>query len=154
MLIRHATQTDQAEWLRMRSALWPACPLEDHHSEMQAQLADHLRYAVFIIERASGQLGGFLEASLRAYADGCRTSPVGYIEGWYVDADLRRQGWGGELVTAAEQWASAQGCTEMASDCELDNDISFCAHLALGYAEVDRAIQFRKSLVVSGNVSS
>jgi aminoglycoside 6'-N-acetyltransferase I len=147
MLIRHATLEDQAEWLRMRAALWPHCPLADHHTEMRAQLADAARYAVFVVERDSGKLGGFLEASLRQYADGCRTSPVGYIEGWYVDADLRQQGWGGALVTAAEHWAGAQGCAEMASDCELDNDVSFYAHLALGYEEVDRAIQFRKLLI-------
>jgi aminoglycoside 6'-N-acetyltransferase I len=148
MLIRHVSQTDQAEWLRLRRALWPDCPPDDHHNEMQQQLDDPASYAVFVIERAAGKLGGFLEASLRAYADGCRTSPVGYMEGWYVDADLRQQGWGGELVKAAEQWAIEKGCTEMASDCELDNDISFRAHLALGYEEVDRAIQFRKSLIV------
>ena len=149
MLIRRATHSDQFEWLRLRSALWPDCPLEDHHSEMQEQLDDPARYAVFVVARATGALGGFLEASLRAYADGCRTSPVGYIEGWYVDADLQQQGLGGELVKAAEQWAIEQGCREMASDCELDNDVSFRAHLALGYEEVDRAIQFRKALVVS-----
>jgi aminoglycoside 6'-N-acetyltransferase I len=122
--------------------------LDDHHREMRDQLADAARHAVFVVERATGALGGFLEVSLRAYADGCRTSPVGYIEGWYVDADLRQQGWGGALVTAAEQWAVAQGCTEMASDCELDNEVSFRAHLALGYEEADRVIQFRKTLVV------
>ena len=89
MLIRHATHNDHAEWLRLRSTLWPDCPLDDHHSEMQEQLDDQARNAVYVIERDTGKLGGFLEASLRAYADGCRTSPVGYIEGWYVDADLK-----------------------------------------------------------------
>ena len=98
VFIRRATQSDHEEWLRMRAALWPDCPLGDHRSEMADQLADPARYAVFVAERDTGKLGGFLEASLRAYADGCRTSPVGYIEGWYVDTDLRRQGLGGELV--------------------------------------------------------
>jgi len=147
MLIRYATHSDQTEWLRMRSALWPDCPIEDHHSEMQEQLNDPAHNAVFVVERDTGKLGGFLEASLRAYADGCHTSPVGYIEGWYVDKDLRQQGVGGLLVKAAEQWAIDRGCQEMASDCELDNDVSFRAHLALGYEEVDRTIQFRKTLV-------
>jgi len=147
MLIRHATQNDQVEWLRMRAALWPDGPLADHHSEMAHQLADPARYAVFVIERGAGQLGGFLEASLRDYADGCRTSPVGYLEGWYVDADLRLKGLGGKLVEAAERWAIGQGCTEMASDCELDNDVSFRAHLALGYEEAGRVIQFRRALL-------
>ena len=149
MHIRHVSQYDRAEWLRLRAALWPDCSLEDHHSEMQDQLADPARYGAFVIERDAGKLGGFLEASLRPYADGCRTSPVGYIEGWYVDADLRQQGLGGKLVKAAEQWAIKQGCTEMASDCELDNDVSFRAHLALGYEEVERVIQFRKTLTVN-----
>jgi aminoglycoside 6'-N-acetyltransferase I len=146
MLIRHATQNDQSEWLRMRSALWPDCPLEDHRSEMQEQLNEPARYAVFVVERDTGKLGGFLEASLRAYADGCHTSPVGYIEGWYVDEDLRQQGVGGLLVKATEQWAIDRGCRETASDCELDNEVSFRAHLALGYEEIDRVIQFRKKL--------
>ncbi len=146
MLVRHATVEDHAEWLRMRSALWPDCPLEDHHSEMQDQLNDPARYAVFVVERDMNRLGGFLEASLRDYADGCRTSPVGYIEGWYVDADLRQQGLGGALVKAAEQWAIDRGCREMASDCEFDNDVSLKSHLALGYEETGRLIHFRKSL--------
>ena len=146
MLVRRATVEDHAEWLRMRSTLWPDCPLGDHHSEMQEQLDDTARNAVFVVERGAGQLGGFLEASLRPYVEDCHTSPVGYIEGWYVDADLRQQGLGGELVKAAEQWASAQGCREMASDCELDNDVSLKSHLALGYAETGRLIHFRKSL--------
>jgi aminoglycoside 6'-N-acetyltransferase I len=146
MLIRHANQNDYAGWLRLRSALWPDCPLDDHRVEMAEQLADEKSFAVFVADRGNGQLGGFLEASLRRYADGCSTSPVGYIEGWYVDDDVQRQGVGGQLVKAAERWALAQGCREMASDCEIDNEVSFRAHLAIGYAEVERAIHFRKSL--------
>lgn len=89
----------------------------------------------------------FLEASIRPYADGCDTRNVGYIEGWYVDADMRRQGLGAELVSAAEAWAIEQGCREMASDCLLDNEISFRAHLALGYQETERLIHFKKRLL-------
>jgi aminoglycoside 6'-N-acetyltransferase I len=146
MLIRRATHTDQSEWLRLRSALWPDCPLDDHHAEMAEQLRDEKLFAVLVADRGTGQLAGFLEASLRRYAEGCHTSPVGYIEGWYVDEDVRRQGVGGQLVKAAEHWALAQGCQEMASDCEIDNDVSLRSHLAIGYAEVERAIHFRKSL--------
>jgi aminoglycoside 6'-N-acetyltransferase I len=146
MHIRHARQSDRSEWLRMRSALWPDCPLDDHRTEMAEQLADETSFAVFVADRGNEQLAGFLEASLRRYAEGCRTSPVGYIEGWYVDEDVRRQGVGRQLMKAAEQWALAQGCQEMASDCEIDNDVSFRSHLAIGYAEVERAIHFRKSL--------
>jgi aminoglycoside 6'-N-acetyltransferase I len=147
MLIRHVNQSDQAEWLRLRLVLWPHASAEEHRAEMAEQLADEKLFAVFVAERGDGQLGGLLEASLRRYADGCNTSPVGYLEGWFVDNDVRRQGVGGRLVKAAEQWALDQGCQEMASDCDIDNDVSFKSHLAIGYAEVERLIHFRKPLV-------
>lgn len=130
----------------MRRALWPGCSPQEHFSEMSAYLAGDPAEAAFVAVRPQGGLGGFLEASLRRYADGCDTSPVGYVEGWHVDPDLRRQGIGAQLVAAAENWARALGCREMASDCLLDNEVSLQAHLALGYEETDRLIHFRKAL--------
>ena len=46
---------------------------------------------------------------MRSYGEGCETSPVGYIEGWYVDPDLRQKGLGGLLFQAAEDWARSEG---------------------------------------------
>jgi aminoglycoside 6'-N-acetyltransferase I len=83
---------------------------------------------------------------MRPYADGCSTRPVGYLEGWYVDSDVRRQGVGRALVAAAEAWARTQGCREMASDTHLDNMVSRHAHARLGYAEIEHLVHFRKSL--------
>jgi aminoglycoside 6'-N-acetyltransferase I len=136
---------DEAEWLRMRQALWSDFKQENLQREMVEILADP-QQAVFVLQRTGTGLGGFIEISLRPWADGCDTHPVGYIEAWYVDSDLRRHGAGSTLVKAGESWARAQGCTEMASDCELENSVSFQAHLALGYEEVIRIIQFRKTL--------
>ncbi len=150
MPIRDATHDDQSDWLRMRSALWPHASAAEHRAEMAEQLADqHRTFAVFVADGRDGQLIGFLEASLRRYAEGCDTSPVGYIEGWYVDGAARRQGIGEQLVGAAEQWARDRGCTEMASDCLIDNAVSWQAHLALGYEEAERLIHFRKLLTSS-----
>jgi aminoglycoside 6'-N-acetyltransferase I len=49
-------------------------------------------------------------------------------------------------VRGAEQWARGRGCTEMSSDCLLDNEVSLAAHLSLGFREVERVIQFHKRL--------
>ncbi len=146
MKIRRAESRDRAEWLRMRTALWPECPPETQLAEIAEYFGPDLQQAAFVAVRAEGGLGGFLEASLRLYAEGCETRPVGYIEGWYVDPDLREQGIGAQLVHVAEAWAIKQGCQEMASDCLLENEASFYAHLALGYTEVCRAIHFKKRL--------
>ena len=71
---------------------------------------------------------------------------MGYIEGWFVDADMRRQGIGERLIVAAEQWATAQGCKEMASDAQVENDVSLAAHKALGFEESSRTVHLRKRL--------
>ncbi len=87
-----------------------------------------------------------LELSLRSVAEGCRDSPVPYVEGWYVAPEGRRQGIGRALVAGAEAWARGRGFTELASDTLITNDVGFDAHLAVGFIEVERAIHFRKSL--------
>jgi aminoglycoside 6'-N-acetyltransferase I len=89
---------------------------------------------------------GFIEVSLRAWAEGCRTAPVGYIEGWYVEPEWRRRGAGAALVQAGEAWARLRGCSEMASDAELNNTVSWLAHARLGYQEVERVVSFSKRL--------
>jgi aminoglycoside 6'-N-acetyltransferase I len=102
--------------------------------------------AVFVVARDNTTLGGFVEVSLRPFANGCVTTSVGYLEGWYVDPDLRRSGLGGQLVRAAEQWAIERGCTEMASDCVAGNKISYLAHQQLGYRPTDPHVLFKKPL--------
>lgn len=146
----------------MRSLLWPDCPRDEHLAEIescfnnltdlgQALPHDRAAYspnphtgtlATFVAENVDGGLVGFVELSLRSSAEGCTTHPVGYIEGWYVDADARRSGIGRALVAAAEAWAVEQGCQEMASDTELDNTISQLAHEQLGYEEVESVVLF------------
>ncbi|MDQ6767610.1 MAG: GNAT family N-acetyltransferase [Candidatus Eremiobacteraeota bacterium] len=109
-------------------------------------LADPNRLGVFVAH-VEGQAQGFLEVGLRDYADGCDSSPVGYIEGWYVEPAIRRSGVGRQLVEAAESWARSKGCSEMASDALIENVDSQLAHARLGYAEVERQVCFRKSFI-------
>lgn len=146
MIIRRVTPADEKEWLRLRMALWPDASPEEHRREMADFLHGAEETAVFVAQRADGRLGGFAEVGTRPYAEGCDSSPVGYIEGWYVDPDLRREGAGRAMVQAAERWAGDRGLREMASDCTIENEVSYRAHLALGYGEVERIICFRKAL--------
>lgn len=45
-----------------------------------------------------------------------------------------------------EQWAKQKGCSEFASDCELNNKESFAMHLKLGFSEANKIICFTKKL--------
>jgi aminoglycoside 6'-N-acetyltransferase I len=129
--------------LALRTALWP-----DSEADFELEVSkilNHPHLASFVAEQ-NGQLVGFVEVSLREYAEGCESSPVGYLEGWYVAPKHRKTGIGRRLVQAAEDWARARGCSEMASDSELSNTPSHQAHARLGYQEVERIVCFRKSL--------
>src|SRR5512145_1426075 len=113
--IRRATHEDRSDWLRMRQGLWPEAPLDYLALDVDNLLADE-DSAVFVASGADGRLVAFIEAGLREYAEGCETSPVGYILAWYVDPHVRGQKLGRELIRVAEQWAREKGVTEMASD--------------------------------------
>ena len=144
-IIRLVTAADRPEWLRMRQLLWPRADADDLAGELDAVMQNPMT-PVFVAEREQGGLCGFLEAGTRPYADGCDTSPVGYIEGWFVDQDLRGTGIGRALVAEAEDWARDQGLHEMASDTAVTNEAGLRAHLALGYKEMEHLIHFAKNL--------
>lgn len=89
---------------------------------------------------------GFIELSIRHIVDGCSTDRVGYVEGWYVVPSWRRKGVGRALIAGGEQWALERGCTEFASDTEIDNLTSRRAHAALGFEATGQVENFRKEL--------
>src|SRR5262245_787474 len=146
--VSSARQTDTADWLRMREALWPSESGQSHDAEVEQYFAGQLQMPleVLIARDETGRAIGFAELSIRAYAEDCVTDRVAYLEGWYVIPNARRLGVGRALVEAAEQWARRQGCTEFASDAVFDNDVSTAAHAALGFTETVQIRCFKKTL--------
>ncbi len=89
---------------------------------------------------------GFAEVGLRSYADGCDTSPVAFLEGWYVRPSHRKMNVGTSLVQAAVVWARKWGLKELASDSLLEDSAVFAAHIGVGFEEVERSVKYRMSL--------
>lgn len=143
--VRRARLEDADAWLRLRRALWPEEP-DDHVAEIDAYFGGAVTNAVTFVAEAEGRLVAFAELRLRHYAEECTTSPVAYLEGIYVDPDARVRGVGRALVEAGEGWGREMGCTEMASDREIENDVSGAFHLAVGFDEAVRMVTYRKGL--------
>ena len=145
MIFRKATVADAETLVGMAAALF-------HHEDVQAlreefeALARDEEAACFLAEE-EGMAVGFAQCQLRHdYVEGTETSPVGYLEGIYVKAPFRRRGVAGQLLRACEAWAGRMGCTELASDCELNNMDSLSFHLRMGFEEANRIICFTKKL--------
>lgn len=135
MPIRPMRPEDAAPVTAMMRALWPDAGDYDFTGE-----------TVFVWERTQGGLGGFASVSLRTWAEGCESTPVPFIEGWWVAPDLRRTGIGRALLAAIEAWARDNGFTELGSDVESTNHASLEAHESLGFEPTLQLQFFRKRL--------
>jgi aminoglycoside 6'-N-acetyltransferase I len=146
--IRSINAADSNEWRRMRHALWPAGSLAQHQQDIDRYFsADRREPAeVFVALDADAAVVGFAELSIRNIVDSCYTDRVAYLEGWFVVPKSRRKGIGRELIQAAERWAINQGCTEVGSDSDIENDVSHAAHLRSGFEETGRVRTYRKKL--------
>ena len=113
MIIRPIAPADYAEWLRMRLHLWGGAA-EEHTQDIATYFATPQRGITIVVARTGGGLCGFIEVNLRNYAEGCMTSPVAYIEGWYVDEESRSSHPGhppcaGSRGMGEEAWAQGNG---------------------------------------------
>ena len=143
--VRRAGDADRTDWCLLRDALWPHAA-GTNAADIEAQLPDP-DLAAFIARDAAGRPLGFAEAAIRHdYVNGCKTSPVGFLEGIYVVPEARRQGVARQLVAAVADWVREKGCSELASDARIDNAASHRMHEALGFAETQRVVFFRRLL--------
>ena len=122
---------------------------ESDHGE----LAEEFRVAIdsgdaaCFLKFVDGEAVGFARCQLRRdYVEGTKTSPVGYLEGVFVEECHRKKGYARELLKACEKWAKSKGCVEFASDCELNNADSLKFHLSAGFEEANRIICFKKKI--------
>ncbi|MCG7948889.1 MAG: GNAT family N-acetyltransferase [Candidatus Thiodiazotropha taylori] len=147
MIIRPVEASDLADWISMRSQLWPK-DQDQHPIELAEYFAGESIDIVeaFVIEITDRELAGFIELNIRNFAEGSRSSRVPYIEGWFVKSGYRGKGYGKALMQRAESWAAKQGFKEIASDTESHNLTSITLHKKLGFLETERIVCFLKPL--------
>ncbi len=146
LTVERAATATIGDWAAMRLALWPHATRPELEREAAALLVKTPAAIAFLLREGATAIG-FAEATVRVdYVNGCSTSPVAFLEGLYVRPEWRRRGAAGLLCRAVETWAAEQGCRELASDTEIDNEISQAMHEALGFTESERVICYHKRL--------
>ncbi|WP_162197789.1 GNAT family N-acetyltransferase [Pseudorhizobium banfieldiae] len=145
--VRPLTSLDGEPWSRLRQALWPDQPADAHLVEIEEMLGGQgavgYGYGAFDPE---GELVAFAEVSIRAYANGCTSTPVPFLEGIFVEERSRRTGVAGQLLAQIESDLRNRGFVELCSDAEMHNTSSHLAHRQWGFVETERVIYFRKPL--------
>ena len=144
MTIRKAVPEDSVILGELAARMWEHDPAE--LAAEFATLTASEEAACFLAFDGNNAIG-FAQCQLRHdYVEGCETSPVGFLEGIFVAEGYRLTGTGRALLAACEAWAKSVGCSEFASDCELDNTVSLAWHMKNGFTEMGRTIWFAKKL--------
>jgi aminoglycoside 6'-N-acetyltransferase I len=145
--VREVRDPADADWLEMRLRLWPDHDAEEHLADMERTVGDSARFVTFLAESNESGAVGFAQVSIRTdYVNGTTSTPVAFLEGIYVRPAFRRRGVATSLCQAAEAWGWSKGCTELASDALIDNDVSHRMHIALGFEETERVVYFKKPI--------
>ena len=89
---------------------------------------------------------GAAEATIRLFANGCESVRLLFLEGIAVDPAHRDSGTAAAIMAVIEDWARDAGISEIASDALLTDAEAQAFHRALGFAETERVIGFRKAV--------
>ena len=145
MTIRKATVEDVEKVASLAIQVWTSHTIE----ELAQEFSDYIikESSMVFLAMEDECTVGFAQCGLRHdYVEGTASSPVGYLEGIFVVEDYRKRGLAKNMLEVCQAWAKEQGCTEFASDCELNNEDSLKIHLKMGFEEANRIICFTKKL--------
>jgi len=144
-MISKATITDTLMIAQMAIKIWTKHSLDELVKEFE-EIIEQEESVIFLFS-IDYQVAGFAQCQIRHdYVEGTNISPVGYLEGIFVEKEFRHNGYAKELLERCQYWAKEKGCAEFASDCELDNKESLAFHLNMEFEEVNRIICFTKRL--------
>ncbi len=115
--IRPVVRADAAEWLRLRTLLWPD-GAEDHAQEIEAFFAGKLEEptAVFFAQDHGGRVLALLELAIRSELLEMKSERIGYVEGLFVEPEARGSTVARKLLEFSREWARERRCTVFASD--------------------------------------
>ncbi len=144
-MIKQARREDAFELAKLAIQMWEDNEIEELVEHFEGLVASE--DAACFLKYKDEVVVGFAQCQLRHdYVEGTETSPVGYLEGILVEEAYRHRGYAKELLGACEKWAKSKGCSEFASDCELENEESLRFHMAMQFEEANRVICFRKDI--------
>ena len=145
-MIEIMTRENMSHCYEMTKKLWPYIDEVELREEVEIYLSSD-KYISYMYKAEDDKYLGFIQLSIRNdYVEGSTSSPVAYIEGIYVDKNSRGLGIAKKLVEAAEDWGKSKNCKQLASDTEIENQLSIDFHTSMGFEEENRVVCFTKDI--------
>ena len=135
-MIVSVSKENKKAWAELCVELWPELTID---SVLRMSHEGLFKNEFLFLE--NNEPAAFLSLSLRSdYVEGTKSRLTGYIEGLYVKPEFRRKGIAEKMVKHAREWSKEFGCTELASDCTIDNEASQAFHKYMGFTETNRIV--------------
>ena len=144
MKIRELNLDQHDDWIEARRLLWPNSAVNEHSDEIKQLLNSKKFFAWAIWDE--GSVVAFTEVYLRDFANGCRSMPVPFIEGIWVEESYRGRGLAKKLIDHISYWAKDNGHNEIGSDVLLSNTESISKHQSWGFEETEQVVYFNKKI--------
>lgn len=150
--IRRATPEDDAAKAALLAAAYEtdAATLVREAVEIRSRWSDFGDLApglvAWVAVDADNHVIAAAEATIRLFANGCESLRVLFLEGIAVEPAHRNSSVASAMMAAMEAFAATEGISEMASDALLTDAQGQAFHRALGFAETERVIGFRKEI--------
>lgn len=145
-MIKRLSNRNVLECAKLGKRLWPETSIMDLKTDFYGVLDDP-HSEIFTSFNNDNMMNGFIQLSIRQdYVEGCEASPVGYIEGIFVNESDRHLGVASALVKKGEAWVKDLGIHEIGSDCILENTVSIDFHKHIGFKEANRLVCFIKKI--------
>jgi ribosomal protein S18 acetylase RimI-like enzyme len=130
-------RTDRGQVLNFQYEIYetnfPGCVVDQSFiREYSLSIRDAVRnpHERLLVLDQEGRVVGFLWLSLMStLVDPC----VGYIKNIYVEAHLRGQGYGAQLLAVADEWFRSNGASKAALDASVGNVTAVGLYLKNGY---------------------
>lgn len=130
---------------KLACKLWQGSDFDELKADFQGIVTrkNEIVFTAYI----DGRMIGFVHCNLRKeYVEGTESCPVAYLEGIYVEQEFRNVGVATYLISYCEKWAKEKGCTELASDCDIENISSRKMHESNNFKGVSKLVHYVKEL--------
>ena len=144
-----------ALWQQMRQDLYQTLSDEFSHKEMDIIYASEHWFCYFLVAAdqtadikqntlpTETSIIGLVELSSRNVVDNCLTSPVAYLEGFYLREAFRGKGLGRKAMQLIFSWCKENAFQELATDTELTNAKAQKFYKNNGFQETERIVEYR-----------
>ena len=143
---REFEEVDFPFLLKMGEQLWTKIKKNELETHLRNACNSNTKKVLLALTPEEKAVGFSIFSIRTDYVEGATSSPTGYLEGIFIEAEYRKMGIAKNFIQQGEAWCKEKGCTQLGSDTWLTATASRNFHKKLGFWEEDELVHFLKNI--------